>query len=80
MAVSPQPEFYKRSPSQRAGAVKELNPNDNACAAIQSQPLFVKACEMASVKPTRRQASRWKNESGSAFAVREQAKAAMKGA
>lgn len=33
-------------------------------------PKFLKACELAGVEPTKRQASKWNNQYGAAFARR----------
>lgn len=41
-------------------------------------PLFVKACEIAQVPATRRQASKWRNRRGRAYTHRNAALAALK--
>ena len=38
-------------------------------------PLFKDACDLAGVKPTSRQASKWRNQRGSAYSFRHKAKA-----
>ena len=41
-------------------------------------PLFRKACELAGVVPTKRQASKWHNRRGLAYGSRHQAESALK--
>jgi hypothetical protein len=39
----------------------------------QTSPVFIRACEIAGVEPTKRQASKWHNKKGRAFIFRNQA-------
>lgn len=39
--------------------------------------LFQKACELAGIQPTTRQASKWRNEKGKAFTFRHDAKSKL---
>jgi hypothetical protein len=41
-------------------------------------PTFKKACEIAKIEPTKRQASKWRNKRGAAFPFRGSAASAVK--
>jgi hypothetical protein len=43
-------------------------------------PLFLKACELAQIQPTHRQASKWNNGYGKALRFRREARAAIRAA
>lgn len=43
----------------------------------QEDRLFLKACELAGVEPTRRQASKFRNKNGSAYAQKARAQSTL---
>lgn len=44
----------------------------------RTNPVFIKACELAGVEATKRQASKWRNRAGRAYAQRNAALAELK--
>jgi hypothetical protein len=53
----------------RLGLVEE-----GSLLSLMTDPAFVAACKAAGVEPTRRQASKWKNARGRAFAKRDRSR------
>jgi len=59
---------YPKSGPDCAGARKEAGAGRNK--GTMSDPVFLKACKLAKVEPTKRQASKWNNGYGAAYACR----------
>lgn len=59
---------YPKSGPDCAGTRKEAGASRNE--GTMSDPVFKKACGMAKVKLSRRQASKWNNRKGAAYAHR----------
>ncbi len=77
-------ERSKLSPEQRkkdyfllVQTKKNILRNKRSQSLIEQDALFQKSCEVAKVKPTNRQASKWARKFGAAWEARNQAKEQM---
>jgi hypothetical protein len=61
---------------RRSAELRTARAKNNS--SVLSDPLFRKACEMARIEPTRRQASKWNAKRGAAWSRRNEARARLR--